>query len=241
MTFDIDDDLPDQESEVIVKILSSVVRKCVEKATGKEYAFGKHPNIIDIIASFETPNYVFIVMNYVQMALPVTEKQLPSSSNEHDISTSSTKQIINIHADQLLNITITKTSLDLLQRVSALFNDVYNKRLPPSDDDDQPLLSFFNAINKEIIIQRLHGLEFVGDQSLTPMTVKQNESIPLKVPNERQIHGRLSVIEDQSYKRQQKITVPISSYDNVKWISDAVDLLTEGFGDYNEHLVYLGN
>ncbi|CAF4768410.1 unnamed protein product [Rotaria sp. Silwood2] len=73
------------------------------------------------------------------------------------------------------------------------------------------------------------------------MTVKQNESIPLKVPNERQIHGRLSVIEDQSYKRQQKITVPISSYDNVKWISDAVDLLTEGFGDYNEHLVYLGN
>ena len=70
------------------KGLSSVVRKCVEKATGKEYdckiiAFnddsqdqrnatlreiqilklvGGHPNIIDIVASFETPNYVFIVM-----------------------------------------------------------------------------------------------------------------------------------------------------------------------------------
>lgn len=64
------------------------MRKCVEKATGKEYAckimefnddndeeraatlreiqilklVGGHPNIIDIIASFETPNYVFIVM-----------------------------------------------------------------------------------------------------------------------------------------------------------------------------------
>ena len=67
-----------------------MVRKCVEKATGKEYAckimefnddsveertstlreiqilklVGGHPNIIDIIASFETPNYVFIVMEY---------------------------------------------------------------------------------------------------------------------------------------------------------------------------------
>ena len=74
--------------EVIGKGLSSVVRKCVEKGTGKEYAckiiefnddsqderdatlreiqilklVGGHPNIIDIIASFETPNYVFIVM-----------------------------------------------------------------------------------------------------------------------------------------------------------------------------------
>ncbi len=74
--------------EVIGKGLSSVVRKCVEKGTGKEYAckivefnddnqeereatlreiqilklVGGHPNIIDIVASFETPNYVFIVM-----------------------------------------------------------------------------------------------------------------------------------------------------------------------------------
>ncbi|CAF0865866.1 unnamed protein product [Rotaria sordida] len=99
MAFDIDDELPDRESarqfyqkydpkEVLGKGLSSVVRKCVEKGTGKEYAckimefnddndetrdatlreiqilklVGGHPNIIDIIASFETPNYVFIVM-----------------------------------------------------------------------------------------------------------------------------------------------------------------------------------
>ncbi|CAF3110856.1 unnamed protein product, partial [Rotaria sp. Silwood2] len=40
--------------------------------------------------------------------LPVSEKQLPSSSNEHDISTSNAKQTIDIRADQLLNITITK-------------------------------------------------------------------------------------------------------------------------------------
>ena len=74
--------------EVIGKGLSSVVRKCVEKSTGKEFAckiiefnddneeertatlreiqilklVAGHPNIIDIIASFETPTYVFIVM-----------------------------------------------------------------------------------------------------------------------------------------------------------------------------------
>ena len=77
-----------EPKEVIGKGLSSVVRKCVEKGTGKEYAckivefnddseeerastlreiqilklVGGHPNIIDIVASFETPNYVFIVM-----------------------------------------------------------------------------------------------------------------------------------------------------------------------------------
>lgn len=77
-----------EPKEVIGKGLSSVVRRCVEKATGKEYAckiiefnddsqeeraatlreiqilrlVGGHPNIIDIVASFETPNYVFIVM-----------------------------------------------------------------------------------------------------------------------------------------------------------------------------------
>jgi phosphorylase kinase gamma subunit len=73
---------------VIGKGLSSVVRKCVEKSTGKEYAckivefnddseeeraatlreiqilrlVGDHPNIIDVVASFETPAYIFIVM-----------------------------------------------------------------------------------------------------------------------------------------------------------------------------------
>ena len=75
--------------EVIGKGLSSVVRKCVEKSTGKEYAckivefndddseeeraatlreiqilrlVGDHPNIIDVVGSFETPAYIFIVM-----------------------------------------------------------------------------------------------------------------------------------------------------------------------------------
>jgi hypothetical protein len=64
-----------------------------------------------------------------------------------------------IRADQLLNITITKTGLDLVQRLSALFNDVYNKRLPFTDDDNQPMLALFNGTGRELIIDNLDGLE----------------------------------------------------------------------------------
>lgn len=67
--------------------------------------------------------------------------------------------MILVRAYQLLNITITKTGLDLLQRLSLLFNDVYNKRLPPTEDDDEPMLSLFNATGQEILIENFDGLE----------------------------------------------------------------------------------
>ncbi|CAF3380389.1 unnamed protein product [Rotaria sp. Silwood1] len=75
------------------------------------------------------------------------------------IPPSNSKQIISIRADQLLNITITKGGLNLLQRLSDLFNDVYNKRLLFIDDDDQPMLSLFNGTGQEINIEHLDGLE----------------------------------------------------------------------------------
>jgi len=40
-----------------------------------------------------------------------------------------------------------------------LFNDVYNKRLPPTDDDNLPMLSLLNGTGKEVIIDRFEGLE----------------------------------------------------------------------------------
>lgn len=83
---------------------------------------------------------------------------MPGGDAQENPSANS-KQIIFIRADQLLNITITKTGLDLLQRLSALFNDVYNKRLPFADDDNQPLLSVVNRIGCEITISDLDGLE----------------------------------------------------------------------------------
>lgn len=69
------------------------------------------------------------------------------------------KQIMFIRADQLLNITITKTGLDLAQRLSALFDDVYNKRLSLTDDDNRPMLSLFNGTGQELLINNLDGLE----------------------------------------------------------------------------------
>jgi phosphorylase kinase gamma subunit len=97
MAFEETDELPDREKakgfyskyepkDVLGKGISSVVRKCVEKSTGKEYAvkiveysgpelqestqreieimrmIGGHSNIIDIHETFESDSFVFIVM-----------------------------------------------------------------------------------------------------------------------------------------------------------------------------------
>jgi len=97
MAFEEGDELPDRETaaefyskyepkDVLGKGLSSVVRKCVEKASGKEYAVkivefsgpelqeatkreieimklvGGHPNIIEIHDTFESETFMFIVM-----------------------------------------------------------------------------------------------------------------------------------------------------------------------------------
>lgn len=84
-------------------------------------------------------------------------------ANEADrkdgVVSSNIKQIIRVESDQYLNITITKTGLDLVQRLSALFNDVYNKRLPPSDDDELPMLSVLNATGRELTLEQLTGLQ----------------------------------------------------------------------------------
>ncbi|CAF4846541.1 unnamed protein product, partial [Rotaria sp. Silwood1] len=125
------------------------------------------------------------------------------------IPPSNSKQIISIRADQLLNITMTKGGLNLLQRLSDLFNDVYNKRLPFIDDDDQPMLSLFNGTGQEINIEHLDGLEIAKNASLTSIHLKHNESIPLIVPNEHHSTARLSVIEEQNSKRRQEFSVRI--------------------------------
>ncbi|RNA27174.1 phosphorylase b kinase gamma catalytic skeletal muscle heart isoform isoform X2 [Brachionus plicatilis] len=97
MAYDETDELPDREKarefyskyelkDVLGKGISSVVRKCIEKSSGKEYAvkiveysgpelkestlreieimkmIGGHPNIIEIHDTFESDSFVFIVM-----------------------------------------------------------------------------------------------------------------------------------------------------------------------------------
>ncbi|CAF0945953.1 unnamed protein product [Adineta ricciae] len=143
-------------------------------------------------------------------ALPFTEKNESSLINEQQrkegVPSSGAKQLIVVRADQWLNITITKTGLDLVQRLSALFNDVYNKRLPPSDDDDLPLLSVWNKTGRELSIENLTGL-LLNDPSTKSITLQPNESAPLTVHNPKQHHGRLSVIEEQSHRNPQEFAV----------------------------------
>ncbi|CAF3344962.1 unnamed protein product [Rotaria sp. Silwood1] len=143
MAFDIDDELPDRESagqfyqkydpkEVLGKGLSSVVRKCVEKATGKEYAckimefnddsdeerastlreiqilklVGGHPNIIDIVASFETPNYVFIVMElcpYGELFDYLTKVVRLSEKRTRQIMSSILAGVLHLHSHRVVH------------------------------------------------------------------------------------------------------------------------------------------
>ncbi|CAF2933999.1 unnamed protein product [Rotaria sp. Silwood2] len=142
---------------------------------------------------------------------------IKEQERKEGILSSYSKHIISIRADQLLNITITKAGLNLVQHLSDLFNDVYNKRLPFTDDDDQPMLSLFNRTGQEITINHLDGVEIAKNTLLTSIDLKHNESIPLVVPNERHSATRLSVIEEQSSKRRQEFSVQIR--DIIKTVS----------------------
>ncbi|UJR10669.1 hypothetical protein I4U23_014864 [Adineta vaga] len=147
----------------------------------------------------------------IYYALPYAEKTGSSAIDEQQrkegIPSSTGKQLILIRADQLLNITITKSGLDLVQRLATLFGDVYNKRLPPTDADDQPLLSVSNKTGLELYIDQLTGLVFSNDSQTTSITLQPDQSVPLNIYNEHQTHGRLSVIEEQSYKNPQEFSI----------------------------------
>lgn len=87
-------------------------------------------------------------------------------SNPKDLPSTKSKTHMNLRFDQLLNITMTKSGLELVQRLSTLFNDVYNQRLPPGDDDDQPMLSLWNQTGQNITISNLDGLQVNLNRSI---------------------------------------------------------------------------
>ncbi|CAF2390576.1 unnamed protein product [Rotaria sp. Silwood2] len=193
----------------------------VEAALYNENMLSWEPLIEPTIASEGARISPWCITCSILPALPLTEKTessvIDAQERKEDVSSSKSKQIILVRADQLLNITITKTGLGLVQRLSALFNDVYNKRLPPSDDDDQPLLSLCNETGRELFIDNLDGLQFAIDSSLKSITLQTNQSIPLNVANEHQTAGRLSVIDEQTFKKRQEFSVKIG--DVVKTVS----------------------
>lgn len=81
-----------------------------------------------------------------------------AAENEQQVDLLNATQSILIRTDRSLSLTITKTGLELVQRLSTLFNDVYNKRLPPADDHDLPLLSIHNFTGQDILIENLKEL-----------------------------------------------------------------------------------
>ena len=81
-----------------------------------------------------------------------------------DVQSSNFKRLIRVETDQYLNITMTKTGFDLVQRLSALLSDAYNKRLLPTDDDNLPILSVLNGTGREITIEQLDDLQVDFDR-----------------------------------------------------------------------------
>ncbi|CAF4323084.1 unnamed protein product [Rotaria sp. Silwood2] len=184
----------------------------VEAALYNENTLSWEPLIEPTIVSEGTDVSPWCITCSILPTLSLTDKTeapMTNTQEQKGVSSSKVKQIIFVRADQLLNITITKTRLNLVKHLSALFNDVYNKRLPPSDDDDLPMLSLCNETGREIFINHLDGLEFATDSSLQSITLQTHESVPLNVFNEHQRAGRLSVIDEQNFKRREEFSVKV--------------------------------
>jgi hypothetical protein len=71
------------------------------------------------------------------------------------------KKVIFIRADHLLNVTVTKTSVVLGQRLLTMFEEAYNKDLSTIEHDDQSILSIYNETGYEVTIDKLIGIEVI--------------------------------------------------------------------------------
>ncbi|CAF0900458.1 unnamed protein product [Adineta steineri] len=121
------------------------------------------------------------------------------------------KKVICIRGEHLLNLTLTKTTLDLCQRLSTMFNEIYKQGLPSDIDEEQSMLSIHNQTGFDIIISNIHGIEFPDDNKSEEKTLnlKSNEIIHLTVPEERLTATHLPAIVEQVAKRKQQFQVQI--------------------------------
>ncbi|CAF4293937.1 unnamed protein product, partial [Rotaria sordida] len=85
-----------------------------------------------------------------------TEK---SKETEGDKANMDIKKVIYIRAEHLLNITLTKTTLDLGQRIQTMFNEAYKKGSSSDDDQEQTMLTILNQTGYRINIEDIIGLE----------------------------------------------------------------------------------
>ncbi len=87
-----------------------------------------------------------------------------SEEQSKDISNIlNSKNKIHIRGEHLLNITLTKSNIDLITRISKQFMDAYNRDLIPTKDDneDESMLSVHNMTGYPIIIDQLNGVQVI--------------------------------------------------------------------------------
>ncbi len=138
------------------------------------------------------------------------------------------KKLICIRGEDLLNLTLTKTSVDLGQRLSSMFNSAYLKGLPSDSDEDQSMLTIHNQTGYNIILQQFIGVEvnkqkrFIKSNQLNlfqfpnnellkekEINLKVNEFIRLTIPEERLSATHLPSISEQVEKRKQQFSVEV--------------------------------
>ncbi|CAF3896761.1 unnamed protein product, partial [Rotaria magnacalcarata] len=195
----------------------------VEAALYNEHTLAWEPLIEPILDENQTHLAPLSVICSIKPILPIVDCAQSSSSSkkgkqEKIVLGLDAKQLIFIRTQQLLNITITKTGLELMTNLSSLFNDIYNQRLPINIDNNESMLSLMNLTGQPICIENLNGLEFTNNITWTSTIIQQNESIPLTASAERLSSVyRLSVIEKQTSTYRQEFSVQIDN--NVKLIS----------------------
>ncbi|CAF3918749.1 unnamed protein product, partial [Rotaria sordida] len=146
------------------------------------------------------------------------------------------KHVIYIRADHPLNITVTKTMLNLAQRLSTTFKDAYNKRLLSDEDDDKSLLSIHNMTGYDVYIENITGVKFLDDKKFdTPIHLKHLDSIPLTVPGERLSATHIPAISEQMINRKQEFSVKVEDEKTLIEVADppfyvCIDIVTSSFG-----------
>jgi hypothetical protein len=138
------------------------------------------------------------------------------------------KNIIVIRAEHLLSITLTKTSIDLAQRLSEMFNNACTKQVTVREDDDDAILSVYNWTGYEILIDEIIGVEvslFVitlkmiaflkfaeNNKYENSVNLKHEESVPLAISDERLTATHLPAIAEQVAKRRQEFSVTVKEH-----------------------------
>ena len=67
--------------------------------------------------------------------------------------------MILIRADHLLNLTLTKSTLDLFQRIQSMFSQAYQKGYSSTDDQEQAMLTIYNQTGYQIQLQQISGIK----------------------------------------------------------------------------------